>query len=257
MRPVMKLVLSVILLLAFALPCGAPGAPGPAGAAADKAVSEIRLGKAPAPAPKADPATARAVERFLAARQSASVDRSRQAGARRLISAAVKVDAATLTGSPGQILMAFDFRDGAIERQGSGRFRVPVYVLFADQQGRIVESRDEMLTFTGGAGGYLCTSLKTTSVMSWDSGEASKSAARLGARDALERGNEFLLDWAKRQTHPAGFSIEDVYAAGAARVLIPCLRFTSEFGKRGYDVVDSPLIMRRGPRGYRLEPAAN
>ena len=94
-------------------------------------------------------------------------------------------------------------------------------------------------------------------VMSWDSGEALKSADRLRARDALERGNEFLLDWAKRQTRPAGYSIEDVYAAGAMRVMIPCLRFTAEFGKRGYDVVDSPLIMRRGPKGYRLEPAAN
>jgi hypothetical protein len=251
MRPVTILILSAALLLASALPCGAPGAP------ADKAISEIRLGKPPAPVPKPDPVNARAVERFLAARQSASVDRSRDAAARRLIGAGVKVDATTLAGSPGQTLLAFDFRDGAIERLGNGRFRVPVYLLFADQQGRIVESRDEMLTFTGGAGGYLCTSLKTTSVMSWDSAEAAKSAAKLGARDALERGNEFLLDWAKRQTRPAGYSIEDVYAAGAARVLIPCLRFTSDFGKRGYDVVDSPLIMRRGPRGYRLEPAAN
>ena len=257
MRPVTILILSVALLLASALPCGAPGASGKPGAPADKAISEIRLGKPPLPAPKADPVTARAVERFLAARQSASVDRSRDAAARRLIGAAAKVDAATLAGSPGRTLLAFDFRDGAIERMGTGRFRVPVYLLFADRQGRIVESRDEVLTFTGGAGGYLCTSLKMTSVMSWDSAEAAKSASRLGARDALERGNEFLLDWAKRQTRPAGYSIEDVYAAGAARVLIPCLRFSSDFGKRGYDVVDSPLIMRRGPRGYRLEPAAN
>ena len=257
MRPLMRLIPSVILLLALALPCGAPGALGAPGGPADKAVSEIRLGKAPAPAPKPDPAIARAVERFLAARQSASVDRSREAAARRFVSGAVKVDAATLAGKSGQTIMAFDFRDGEIERLGSGRFRVAVYILLADQQGRVVESRDEVLTFAGGAGGYLCTSLRTAGVMSWDSGEALKSADRLRARDALERGNEFLLDWAKRQTRPAGYSIEDVYAAGAARVMIPCLRFTAEFGKRGYDVVDSPLIMRRGLKGYRLEPAAN
>jgi hypothetical protein len=255
MRPVTRFILPVILLfIASALPCGAPGTPR---APADEAISEIRLGKPAVPAPKPDPATTRAVERFLAARQSASVDRYREAGARRLLSGTVKADAATLVGKPGQTMVAFDFRDGAIERLGSGRFRVQAYLLFADVSGRIVESRDEALTFTGGAGGYLCTSLKTASVMSWDSSEAFKSASRLRARDALERANEFLLDWAKRQTSPAGYSIEDVYAAGAMRVMIPCLRFTAEFGKRGYDVVDSPLIMRRGPKGYRLEPAAN
>ena len=255
MRHVMRLMPPVILLLlATALPCGAPGTPR---APADQAISEIRLGKAPVPASKPDPTTTRAVERFLAARQSASVDRYREAGARRLLSGAVKVDAATLAGKPGQTMVAFDYRDGAMERLGTGRFRVQVYLLFADVSGRVVESRDEALTFTGGAGGYLCTSLKTVSMMSWDSNEAFKSASRLRARDALERANEFLLDWAKRQTSPAGYSIEDVYAAGAARVMIPCLRFTAEFGKRGYDVVDSPLIMRRGLKGYRLEPAAN
>jgi hypothetical protein len=250
----MTLILSTVLLIALALPCGAPAAPR---APADEAVSEIRLGKAPAPAPKPDPVITRAVERFLAARQAASVDRSREPAARRLLGAATKVDAAALIGRPGETLVAFDFRDGGIVRLESGRFRVPVYLLFADKQGRIVESRDEALTFAGGAGGYMCTSLKATNVMSWDFSEAVKSADRLRARDAVERGNEFLLDWARRQTRPAGYSIEDVYAAGAARVMIPCLRFTAEFGKRGYDVVDSPLIMRRGPRGYRIEPAAN
>ena len=73
--------------------------------------------------------------------------------------------------------MSVHISDAAIVRLEGGRFRVPVYLLFADRQGRVTESRDEVLTFTGGGGGTICASLKTASVMRWDSGEVVKSAA--------------------------------------------------------------------------------
>ncbi len=245
--------LSAMILLAFTVACAAPA---PRASASD-APAEIRLGKQTAPAPKPDPATMRAVERFFAARQSASLDRTRLAAARRLVTAAVRADDATLAGAPGQILEAFDFNDGAIEQLAKGRFRVTVYLLFADHQGRVVESRDEALVFTSQGSSYVCASLKTTNLMRWDSNEVVKGAARLKASQALDRANESLQGWTRQQSRLAAYSIEDVFPAGSGRIMIPCLKFTAEPGKRGYDVVDSPIMIRRGPRGYQIEPPAN
>jgi len=245
---------ATILALAIAIACPAPRAPR--ASAADPPV-EIRLGKQAVPAPKADPAAVHAVERFFAARQTASLNRTRLAAARRLTASAARADDATLAGSPGQTLLAFDFTDGAIERLATGRFRVSVYLLFADRQGKVVESRDEDLVFTGQGGSYVCASLKTTSLMHWDSSEVVKGASRLKASQALDRADESLKEWAQRQNRLAAYSIEDVFPAGSGRIMIPCLKFTAEPGKRGYDVVDSPIMIRRGPRGYQIEPPAN
>jgi hypothetical protein len=245
--------ISAMILLAFTIACPAPA---PRVSAAD-APAEIHLGKQAVPAPKADPAAMRAVDRFFAARQSASLDRTRLAAARRLITSAVRADDASLAGAPGQTLVAFDFTEGAIERLASGRFRVSVYLLFADRQGRVVESRDETLVFTGQEASYSCASLKTTNVMHWDSDEVVKGATRLKASQALDRANESLQEWTRQQNRLAAYSIEDVFPAGTGRIMIPCLKFTAEPGKRGYDVVDSPIMIRRGPRGYQIESPAN
>jgi len=243
--------LPVLILLALAA-SGAPGA-----LAAGSAPTEIRLGKASQPAPQADPAQVRTVERFMTARQSASLDRTKLPAARRWLTGAVQVDANTLAGEPGQTLVAFDFPDGAIERQTDGRFRVSVYLLFADRQGKVVQSRDELLTFTGKAGAFVCAALKTTNVMHWDSDEVVKSAARLHSSQALDVAEQSLRSWASQQTRVAAYSIEDVYPAGIGQIMVPCLKFSAEFGKRGYDVADVPIMMRRGSKGYQIEPTAN
>jgi|GEM_PF-2267908 len=243
--------LPALILLALAA-SGAPGA-----LAAGSAPTEIRLGKASQPAPQADPAQVRTVERFMTARQSASLDRTKLPAARRWLTGAVQVDANTLAGEPGQTLVAFDFPDGAIERQTDGRFRVSVYLLFADRQGKVVQSRDELLTFTGKAGAFVCAALKTTNVMHWDSDEVVKSAARLHSSQALDVAEQSLRSWASQQTRVAAYSIEDVYPAGIGQIMVPCLKFSAEFGKRGYDVADVPIMMRRGSKGYQIEPTAN
>jgi hypothetical protein len=236
--------LALLPLLAALLACGAP--------------AEIRLGKPAAPGPpKADPAQVRAVERFYAARQSASLDRARLGAARAMIVGGATMDPATLAGDPGRVLLAFDFTDGAVERLAPGRFRVPVYVLFSDRQGRVVQSRDEILTFAGGKGGYTCSSLKLASLMQWTSEHVEKAAARLHVSQALDHADEILNEWATQQPQLAAYSIEDVYPTGVNRVMIPCLAFSATAGKRGYEVVDTPIMMRRGSKGFEVEPPAN
>lgn len=170
-----------------------------------------------------------------------------------MLSAGVKVDESALVGGEGQRLVAFDFHDAAIEQASAGRFTVSVYLLFADREGRVTESRDEALTFSGERGAYVCTSLKATNVMIWDSTEIERSAESLQAKDALARAQEFLQAWAQRQRQASAYSIEDIYRADAGKLLIPCLRFTAESGKRGYDVIDSPLVASKGPSGFRVE----
>ncbi|MBI4364210.1 MAG: hypothetical protein HY568_02165 [Candidatus Latescibacteria bacterium] len=224
-------------------------------ASADPAPFEINLGDPPPPA-KADPARVRAVERFLAARQSASLDGTRKADARRMLSAGAKVDDATLAGGTGRRIVAFDFHDAAIDGAGPGRFTVSVYLLFADREGRVAESRDEMLTFSGDRGSYICTALKPTNVMTWDASEIERSADSLQARGALERAEGFLRAWSERQKGMTAHSIEDIYRADAGKLLIPCLRFTARPGKRGYEVIDSPLLASPGPGGFRVEASA-
>jgi len=249
MQPVTKL--KALVFLSVMTSCFSSGV------LAEEAPREIRLGQPPPPAPKRDQAEVRAIERFLAARQSGSLDRSRDAAARRFLAGGAKVDAATLVGERGEMLAAFDFSDAAIVHLTSAKFLVPVYLLFTDGNGRVTRSRDEDLTFEGGRGGFACSSIKVRSAMSWDSGEVSKTADRLHAREALDRADDFLRTWAKRQTRQVAYSISDIYPDVPAGIVIPCLRFTAQLGKRGYDVVDMPLMMSKGPNGYELEPAAN
>jgi len=245
---------TVMFPLLFATLVG--GAPHGVAAPSDPP-TEIRLGKTAAPAPKADPAQVRAIQNFFTARQNASLDRTHLPTARRMIAGGAAMDATLLAGEPGQMLAAFDFTDGAIERLPSGRFRVSVYVLFSDRQGRVVQSRNEVLTFAPSAGYASCLSLKATNVMRWDNEAVVKTAARLHVSQALERADDFLREWATQQRDVAAYSIEDVYPTGVNRVMIPCLQFSAIPGKRGYDVVDAPLMMRKGPKGYQLEPQAN
>jgi len=248
MNAMRNLIPALILAAAAFAPAGAPG---------DEPPTEIRLGK-PKPAPwRPDPALTRAAERFLAARQTASMDRTREPAARRWLPKAVKVDTATLVGKPGQTLVAFQFPEGGIEPLGVGGFRVTVYLLFADAQGRVAETRDEVLTFVGSRETYVCGALKTASSMRWDFEEVQKSADRLHSREAYDRADEFLKSWAMRVQGTAAYSMQDFYPAGSGKFMVPCLRFTAEVGKRGYEVLDSPLIMKRGPKGYQVELASN
>jgi hypothetical protein len=109
MEVVMRLLIALLSLFVFSIPV-----------LADTEPTEIRLGKAPAPPPAVDANKVRTVERFLAARQAASMDRSRGSDPRRFLGGSAKVDDETLIGAKGRHIIAFDFKDAAIEAAGAG-----------------------------------------------------------------------------------------------------------------------------------------
>ena len=227
-------------------------APAPPRAAESEAVTEIRLGQE-APAPKKpNQDIVHAVERFLAARQDASIDRTLAGRAHALVTA--KVDDHMLLGPQGSELAAFDFHDDAILALGSGRYRVTAYLLFADDAGQVVESRDETLVFSSHEGvGIVCSELKATNVIVWDQQGIADTAKTIGASLELERANRFLREGSRGSDHLLVYSVADVTRGSGGQILVQCLRFTSRAGKRGFDVSASPLVLTRTADSIRVE----
>jgi hypothetical protein len=212
---------------------------------------DIQLGKTPPKAKAVEPAKVGAVERFLSARQAGSVDAKQRGTARALVAA--KADDASLFGPKYARLLAYDFHDGSIEPSGKGAFRVRVYLLFADRNGVVVESRSETLTFTARAKGYVCTNMTGTESMAWDRNGLDETADRLGAEAALARAEDVLHSWSARQRGNAAFSVADIRRTGDDRVLVQCLRFTASRGRRGFDAKDSTLVLVKDGEGYRVD----
>jgi len=214
---------------------------------------DIRLGKAPPPPPPPDRTKVAAAERFLAARQAGSQSRSRRGEARALLAAKANDD--ELFGPRDEPIVAYDFHDQAIQPAGRGAFYVDVYLLFADKDGVVKESRNETLTFEARGKGYLCTSIRPTGTMDWDQDGVAKSADAIGAEEALARAENVLYSWKQRQQWNAAFSVADVKRAEDGSVLVQCLRFTASRGRRGFDAKDSTLVLRKeASGGYRVDP---
>ena len=220
----------------------------------DSEVTEIRLGQAPPAHAKADPSLVHAVERFLAARQDASIDRTLAGHARALLATHEKVDDEVLFGPHDASMAAFDFHDDGIETLGSGRFRVTAYLLFSDDEGKIVQSRDENLVFTAREGGTACTELHTTNVISWNQDGIAETAKTIGASLELERANRYLREGARSGDRLLAYSLADVTRDSGGKVLVQCLRFRSQAGKRGFEVTASPLVLTRTADSIRVEP---
>lgn len=237
-----------LLLLVF---CAVPAvSSAPARAQSDQ--FDIQLGKAPPPPLPPDRARIAAVERFLAARQAGSRDRSGRAGARARLAA--KVDDAALFGPRGDALVAYDFHDQSIQSTGRGAFRVDVYLLFADKDGVVAESRNETLTFQAREEGYVCSSIRATGTIQWDQNGVAKSADSIGVEEALARAENVLHSWKDRQQWNAAYSVADVKKAEDGSVLVQCLRFTASRGRRGFDAKDSTLVLRKeSTGGYRVD----
>ncbi|HEU4725717.1 MAG TPA: hypothetical protein VFU59_10535, partial [Candidatus Eisenbacteria bacterium] len=240
----------VLLAAAQAAPANAAAS---AAAETGGAATEIRLGDAPPPPPAVDPSRANAVERYLAARQSGSIARSK---GRAVKLPALPPGAATaeeLYGPTTARLVAFDFTDESIESAGPGRFQVTTFLLFADGEGRIVESRDESLLFTRAGAGWTCASRKTTAAMSWSSDGVFDSAAALGVSDELRRAEAHLREWIVGPRQAFAYSVADVAKERDGRVVVQCLRFTADPGKRGFDVDSAPLVFSRDSGTPRIE----
>ena len=114
-----------------------------------------------------------------------------------------------------------------LETQADG-FRVPVYVLFTDSSGRVVESRDESLTFAIEDGSYACTDLTATNVVSWTDHEVRDAAKKAGAEWELERVERHLRSGRATATTGRLLGLEREVARG--RVLpraVPSIRSAS------------------------------
>jgi hypothetical protein len=213
---------------------------------------DIQLGTAPPPRPPVDRAKVSVVERFLAARQAGSRSGRHRGEARSMI--ASKVDDQTLFGPRYAGLVAYDFHDRSIRPAGKGAFLVDVYLLFADKDGVVQESRDETLTFSARTKGYVCSSIRRTSAIRWDLDGVARAADSLGAEDALVRARNALQAWAQRQGANAAYSVADLSRGEDGRIYVQCLRFTAGRGRRGIDATDSTLVLtKERTGGYRID----
>ncbi len=243
----MRLTLLVLVLALAAAPAFAGD-----DSAAEGSVTEIRLGKAPTPPPAVDPARVRAVERFLAARQAASMRRAKGRAAGLTVSAPKGATSDDLYGPSGTRLVAFDFKNASIESEGRGRFDVTVYVLFADGAGQVVESRNERLTFSGGSGVWSCVKQRTATSMAWESEPVAKEAEMQGLAEAFSKARAHLKSWTAGP-RPLAYSMADVSKSADGRVVVSCLRFSAESGRRGFDVQEDPVVLSRDRGDLRVE----
>lgn len=222
-------------------------------ALADTAVTEIRLGTPPPPAAPIDPAKVKAVERFLVARQQASVSRKKTAEVRRLMAVSPAPGEVALFGDRGVAITAFDFQNEAVEPRGSGRFEVPVYLIFANSKGEVVESRSERLTFSRRGDSYVCSALQATDVIVWWPDAVSDAANSLGVAEEYMRAQSFLAEASRGRTRTLAYSLADVQKADNGTVVVQCLRFESDRGKRGFAVNDAPIVLTRSGGMIRIE----
>lgn len=244
--------LSLSLVLAAAPAFAGTAAPS-ASVSEPGSVTEIRLGKAPAPPPPVDPVRVRAVERFLSARKDASASRAKGRAPSLGLPAPKGAKAEELYGPAASRLVAFDFRDASIEGAGAGRFTVSAYLLFADETGQIVESRDEILTFAGAGGSWACTSLRIAAGMTWSSGPIQEIAAAIGAVEELQKARTHMRDWTATREQALGYSLSDIQKERDGHVLVPCIRFTAGSGRRGFEVDHRPVVLSRYQGGVRVE----
>lgn len=238
--------MKVLRLLCILALCAAP-------AAADPDVPEIRLGTPPPPEPPVDAAKIHAVEAFLAARQVGSLNPEHSAPARALIHTAERPDDATLFGPKGATLAAFNFEDESIAPVGFGHFSVSVYLLFANGSGQVVESRDEELVFSHEGERYVCTFLHAVNVITWTQDGVRDEAAALDATAEFERAQRYVSDGALSHDKLTTYSLADVEKGPGGRVVVQCLRFRSDPGKRGFQVTSTPIVLYRSADSIRIE----
>jgi len=253
----------LLLIVALAAPCLADE---PAKSAdsyvilveepADSGAKEIVLvGENPAP-PPAPPDIARsaAVEEFLSARQDASVDRSLAGQVRREMATSVHVADDVLLGPSGASMVAFDFDDGDIRRAegNAGRFTVTSTVIFASADGQIIESRDEELTFVASGSGYACAKIAATNVISWEA-----TAAQRASDAGIARDMEGLKEYWRRPSNPGqsvAYSVSDVERRPDGDVVVSCIRYTANAGKRGFQTEAASVVITKQDGSFQLKP---
>jgi len=239
-----------LLLLVAAFPAFAGTDPGSDSTAA----TEIVLGDVtPPPPPAPDDFRVQAVEGFLAVRQDGSLGRAVDRAAKLKSMGPKGATEEEIYGPKGSRLIAFDFSPEAIESEGAGHFRVPVYLLFADEEGKVVESRDESLDFSETNGVWVCAARRTSAAMSWIGDGVLDTAESLGVSEELVQAEKHLQDWTIGRKESLAYSVADVAKEAGGRVIVSCLRYTAEYGRRGFDVKTEPLVLSREQGVLRVE----
>jgi hypothetical protein len=243
----MKRVLLGILLLLLAAPAVASTA------APQPGLADIVLG-APSPPPaQADPAQVKAVDRFLAARQEGSIHHKRQDEARRLLAMKARPSQEILFGPRGTTISAYDFENESIEAMDRSHFRVPIYMIVANPDGQVVESRTEMLTFERADDGWRCSDLRSIDFIQWWPESLSDAASSQGAAEEYMRVRAYLRETRSHDRQALAYSLADIERTDD-RVVVQCLRFASDVGKRGFRVNDTPIVLSRSADGLiRIE----
>ena len=195
----------------------------------------------------------KAVERFLAARQAGSNDRDLAPKARALLRTKERLEDAALFGPKGSTLAAFDFHDEAIEPAGAGRFRVSVFLLFANEAGQVVETRDEVLTFVKSGDSYVCESPRVTNLVAWSQEDVLEAARSLGASKELDEARRHVRESSAAKTARVAYSFADVQKNAEGRIVVQCLRFKSDPGRRGFEVTAVPIVLSRSDDSIRVE----
>ena len=173
------------------------------------------------------------------------MDPSMARNARSKVHAAEPIGDEVLFGRKGQTIAAFDFHDESIETSESGGFRISVYLLFSDSNGRVVESRDETLTFSKHGRTYDCTALRAVNVIAWGQEGVLEAARTLEATRELVRAERSLHALPTVRTRILAYSLADVERSTDGKVVVQCLRFQANLGKRGFDVTTTPLVVTR------------
>jgi hypothetical protein len=222
-------------------------------ALADTDIPEIRLGQEPPPAATTDKAKVNAVVRLLAARQAGSVEKSAALKARALLHTKDRLDDVTIFGPKESVLAAFDFHDEGIAAESHGLFSVSVFLIFANAAGQVVESRDEELIFSKEGDSYVCTSLRDTNLISWSQTAVTESAASLGASRELDQAQQYLRESTARKSSRVAYSVADIEKGADGKVVVQCLRFRSDPGRRGFEVITAPIVLLRKDDSIRIE----
>ncbi len=117
----------------------------------------------------------------------------------------------------------------------------------------MVESRDESFLFAGTGGAWACVSRQTTASMSWDSDGVLDTAVSLGVSDELRPARTQLRDRTSGRRQGLAYSVADVAKERDGRVVVQCLRFTADPGRRGFGVDSAPLVLTRDGGKLRVE----
>ena len=117
-----------------------------------------------------------------------------------------------------------------------------------------MESRDEDLTFSKAGDTYVCEAIRVTNLIEWSQADVLEAARSLGASKELDEAQRYVRESAAAKTARVAYSFADVQKNADGRIVVQCLRFKSDPGRRGFDVTTAPIVLSRSDDSIRVEP---